>query len=145
MCSVRNAVRLSLIIVFNLDAFVLTVGLCSVLFVFEHVMFSNWRLAENFKKCRTFGTNDNLNRSLCPCLFSAEPSGNNKQRDIPRYLHMRRSFLLQLLPDMEEVYDDGSTSDEDERAIFITQQHGTLNTGEDSSKAGGLEDKGKFY
>ena len=39
MCSVRNAVRLSLIIVFNLDAFVLTVGLCSVLFVFEHVMF----------------------------------------------------------------------------------------------------------
>ena len=35
-------------IVFNLDAFVLTVGLCSVLFVFEHVMFSNWRLAEKF-------------------------------------------------------------------------------------------------
>ena len=31
---------------FNLDAFVLTVGLCSVLFVFEHVMFSNWRLVE---------------------------------------------------------------------------------------------------
>ena len=58
---------------------------------------------------------------------------------------MRRSFLLQLLPDMEEVYDDGSTSDEDERAIFITQQHGTLNTDEDSSTAGGLEDKGKFY
>ena len=50
MCSVRNAVRLSLIIVFNLDAFVLTVGLCSVLFVFEHVMFSNWWLAEQFLK-----------------------------------------------------------------------------------------------
>ena len=48
MCSVRNAVRLSLIIVFNVDAFVFTVGLCSVLFVFEHVMFSNWRLAEQF-------------------------------------------------------------------------------------------------
>ena len=46
---------------------------------------------------------------------------------------------------MEEVYDDGSTSDEDERAIFITQQHGIPNTGEDSSKAGGLEDEGKFY
>ena len=45
---------------------------------------------------------------------------------------------------MEEVYDDGSTSDEDERAIFIAQQHGILNTGEDSSKAGGLEDEGKF-
>ena len=45
---------------------------------------------------------------------------------------MRRRFLLQLLPDMEEVYDNGSTSDEDERAIFITQQNGTLNTGEDS-------------
>ena len=30
---------------------------------------------------------------------------------------MRRNFLLQLLPDMEEVYDNGSTSDEDERAI----------------------------
>ena len=41
---------------------------------------------------------------------------------------MRRRFLL----DMEEVYDNGSTSDEDERAIFITQQNGTLNTGEDS-------------
>ena len=67
-----------------------------------------------------------MNRSLCPCLFSAEPSGNNRQRDIPGYLHMRRKFLLQLLPDMEEVYDDGSTSDEDERAIFIIQQHGTL-------------------
>ena len=48
MCSVRNAVRFSLIIVFNLDAFVLTVGLCSVLFSFEHVMFPNWRLAEQF-------------------------------------------------------------------------------------------------
>ena len=47
MCCVRNAVRFSLIIVFNLDAFALTVGLCSV-FVFEHVMFSNWRLAEQF-------------------------------------------------------------------------------------------------
>ena len=58
---------------------------------------------------------------------------------------MRRNVLLQLLPDMEEVYDDGSTSDEDERAIFIAQQHGILNTGEDSSKAGGLEDEGKFY
>ena len=43
---------------------------------------------------------------------------------------------------MEEVYDNGSTSDEDERAIFVTQQNGTLNTGEDSSKAGGLEDEG---
>ena len=93
------------------------------------------------------GTNDNLNRSLCPCLFSAEPSGNNRQRDIPGYLHMRRNFFLQLLPDMEEVhvYYNGSTSDEDERAIFITQQNGTLNTGEDSPKAGGLENEGKFY
>ena len=43
---------------------------------------------------------------------------------------------------MEEVYDNGSTSDEDERAIFVTQQNGTLNTGKDSSKAGGLEDEG---
>ena len=58
---------------------------------------------------------------------------------------MRRNFLLLLLADMEEVYEDGSTSDEDERAIFITQQNGTLNTGKDSSKAGGLEDEGKFY
>ena len=58
---------------------------------------------------------------------------------------MRPNFLLQLLPDMEEVYDDGATSDENERAIFITQQNGTLNTDEDSSKAGGLEDEGKFY
>ena len=48
MCSVRNAVRFSLIIVFNLIAFVLTVCLCSVLFVFERVMFPNWRLAEQF-------------------------------------------------------------------------------------------------
>ena len=45
MCSVRNAVSF---LVCNLDAFVLTVGLCFVLFVFEHVMFSNWRLAEQF-------------------------------------------------------------------------------------------------
>ena len=59
---------------------------------------------------------------LCPCLFSAELSGNNRQRDIPGYLHMRRYFLLQLLPDMEEVYDNGSTSDEDERAIFIKEE-----------------------
>ena len=58
---------------------------------------------------------------------------------------MRRNFLLQLLPDMEEVYDNGSTSDEDERAIFITQQNGTLNTGEDSSKGGGLEDEVIFH
>ena len=58
---------------------------------------------------------------------------------------MQRNFLLQLLPDMEGVYDNGSFSNEDERAIFITQQNGTLNTGEDSSKAGGLEDEGKFY
>ena len=78
-------------------------------------------------------------------MFSAEPSGNNGQRDIPGYLHVRRNVLLQLLPDMEEVYDNGSTSDEDERAIFITQQNGTLNTGEDPSKAGGLEEGGKFY
>ena len=55
-------------------------------------------------------------------MFSAEPSGNNRQRDIPGYLHMRRNFLLQLLPDMEEVYDNGSTSDEDERAIFIKEE-----------------------
>ena len=48
---------------------------------------------------------------------------------------MRRNFFLQLLPDMEEVYYNGSTSDEDERAIFKTQQNGTLNTGEDSPKA----------
>ena len=48
MCSVRNAVRFSLIRVFNLDAFVLTVGLCCVMFAFEHVMFSNWWLAEQF-------------------------------------------------------------------------------------------------
>ena len=41
MCSVRNAFRFSLIIVFNLDAFVLTSGLCCV-------MFYNWRLAEQF-------------------------------------------------------------------------------------------------
>ena len=101
-------------------------------------------MLKNFKKCGTFGTNDNLNRSLCPCLFSAEPSGNNRQRDIPGYLHMRRNFLLQLLPDMEEVYDDGSTSDEDERAILITQQHGTLNTGEDSSKADGWRTRVSF-
>ena len=40
MCSVRNAVRFSLIIVFNFDAFVLIVDLCFVLFVFERVMFS---------------------------------------------------------------------------------------------------------
>ncbi|XP_068674064.1 uncharacterized protein [Montipora foliosa] len=46
---------------------------------------------------------------------------------------------------MEEVYDDGSTSDEDERAIFITQQHGILNTGEDSSRAGGLEDEDERF
>ena len=45
---------------------------------------------------------------------------------------------------MEEVYDNGSTSDEDEQPIFITQQNGTLNTGKDSPKAGGLEDEGKF-
>ena len=43
----RDAVRFSLIIVSNLDAFVLTVGLHSV-FVFEHVRLSNWRLAEQF-------------------------------------------------------------------------------------------------
>ena len=43
---------------------------------------------------------------------------------------------------MEEVYDNGSTSDEFERAIFVTQQNGTLNTVEDSSKAGSLEDEG---
>ena len=75
-------------------------------------------------------------------MFSAEPSGNNRQRDILGYLHMQRNFLLQLLPDMEEVYDNGSTSDENERAIFITQQNGTLNTSEDLSKTGGLEDEG---
>ena len=86
-----------------------------------------------------------MNRSLCPSLFSAEPSGNNRQRDIPGYLHMRRNFFLQLLPDMEEVYYNGSTSDEDERAIFITQQNGTLNTGEDSPKAGGFKNEGTFY
>ena len=34
---------------------------------------------------------------------------------------------------------------ENERAIFITQQNGTINTGENSSKAGGLEEEGKFY
>ena len=39
----------------------------------------------------------------------------------------------------------GLSTNEDERAIFITQQNGTLNTGEDSSKAGGLEDEDKFY
>ena len=83
-----------------------------------------------------------MNRSLCPSLFSAEPSGNNRQRDIQGYLHMRRNFFLQLLPDMEEVYYNGSTSDENERAIFKTQQNGTLNTGEDSPKAGGLENEG---
>ena len=48
MGSVRNAFRFSLIRVFNFDAFVLTVGLCSVMFAFEHVMFSNWQLAEQF-------------------------------------------------------------------------------------------------
>ena len=42
---------------------------------------------------------------------------------------MRQNFLFQLLPDMEEVYDNDSTSEEDEQAIFITQQNGTLNTG----------------
>ena len=42
---------------------------------------------------------------------------------------MRQNFLFQLLPDTEEVYDNDSTSEEDERAIFITQQNGTLNTG----------------
>ena len=45
----------------------------------------------------------------------------------------------------QEVYDNYSKSDKDERAIFITQQNETLNTGEDPSKAGGLEDEGKFY
>ena len=50
--------------------------------------------------------------------------------------------MLQLLPDMEEVYDNDSTSDEDERAIFITHQNRILKTGEDSSEAGGLEDEG---
>ena len=63
---------------------------------------------------------------------------------MPVNLHMRRNFLFQLLPDMK-VYDNGYTQDEDERAIFITQQNGTLNTGGDSSKAGGLEDEGKSY
>ena len=125
--------------------FVLIADLCFVLFVFEYVMLFNRGLLNNFKKCGTFGTNYNLNRSLCPSLFSAEPSGNNRQRDIPGYLHMRRNFFLQLLPDMEEVYYNGSTSDKDERAIFITQQNGTLNTGKDSSKADGLENEGKFY
>ena len=46
---------------------------------------------------------------------------------------------------MKEVYDNGSTSDEDEGAIFITQQNRNLNTGEDSPKAGGLKNEGKFY
>ena len=46
---------------------------------------------------------------------------------------------------MEEVYDNGSISEENERPIFITQQNGTLNTGEDSSKGGGLEDEGIFH
>ena len=45
------------------------------------------------------------------------------------YLHMRQNFLFQLLPDTEEVYDNDSTSEEDERAIFITQQNGTRNAG----------------
>ncbi|CAH3177725.1 unnamed protein product [Porites lobata] len=58
---------------------------------------------------------------------------------------MQRNFFLQLLPDMEEVYYNGSTSDEDERAIFITQQNGTLNTGEDSPKAGGLENEDERF
>ena len=47
MCSVRNAVPF-LVCTCYLDAFVLTVGLRFVLFVFEHVMFSNWRLAKQF-------------------------------------------------------------------------------------------------
>ena len=47
MCSMRNAVPF---LVCNLDAFDLTVGLCFVLFVFEHVMFSIWRLAEHISK-----------------------------------------------------------------------------------------------
>ena len=48
---------------------------------------------------------------------------------------------------MEGVYANSSTSDEDERAVYITQQNGTvtLNTGESSVKAGGLENYGKFY
>ena len=54
MCSVRNAVPF---LVCNLDAFVLTVGLCFVLFkfVFEHVMFSNSTggLLNNFKTMRS--------------------------------------------------------------------------------------------
>ena len=58
---------------------------------------------------------------------------------------MRRNFLLQLLPGMEDEYDIGATSDQDKWAIFITKQNGTLNTGEDLSKAGGSEDDGKFY
>ena len=57
---------------------------------------------------------------------------------------MRRNFLLLLLRDIEEVYDNGSTSGEDERVIFATRQNGTLKTGKDSSRAGGLEDEGKF-
>ena len=65
MCSVRNAVPF---LVCNLDAFVLTLGLCFVLFVFEYVMFLTSGLLNNFKKRGTFGSNDNLNRSLCPPL-----------------------------------------------------------------------------
>ena len=77
-------------------------------------------------------------------MFSTEPSGNNRQRDTLGYFPMRRNFLLQL-PGMEDEYDIGAKSDQDKRAIFITKQNGTLNTGEDLSKAGGLEDDGKFY
>ena len=55
---------------------------------------------------------------------------------------MRRNLLVHLLPAMKEEYGNGPTSDENERAIFITQQNGTLNTSEDLSKTGGLEDEG---
>ena len=57
---------------------------------------------------------------------------------------MQRNFFLQLLPDMEQVYNNGFTSDEDELVIFITHQNGTLNTGENLPKAGDLENEGKF-
>ena len=46
MCSVSNAVRFALIVVFIIGAFVFIVDLSFLLFVCEHVMLSNLRLAE---------------------------------------------------------------------------------------------------
>ena len=73
MCSVRNAV---LFLVCNLDAFVLTVGLCFVLFVFEHVMFSTGGLLNNFK---TMCSVRNAYGEHCyiPCCYQVVQNNSN--------------------------------------------------------------------